>query len=118
MQAAVGKPPLRKTRRRDSIAEVRMRLADEAVRDPRKERQAMLRFLAYLKPYVPLFFLRHCAASPTMPSERRFRMWLGMSLTWWSDRVRLAMQAGSIHSIPSLTTCCAMLRLTQRLHRK
>ena len=56
MQAAVGKPPnLRKARRRDSIAETRMRQADEAVRDPRKERQAMLRFLAYLKPYLPLF---------------------------------------------------------------
>lgn len=58
MQAAAGKPPnLRKARRRDSIAEARMRQADEAVRDPRKERQAMLRFLAYLRPYVPLFLL-------------------------------------------------------------
>ncbi len=41
--------------RRDSVAETRMRLADEAVRDVRKERQAMLRFLAYLTPYLPLF---------------------------------------------------------------
>jgi ABC-type multidrug transport system fused ATPase/permease subunit len=55
MQAAVGKTPLRKTRRRESAAETRMREADEAVRDPRKERQAMLRFLAYLTPYLPLF---------------------------------------------------------------
>ena len=61
MQAAVGKSPnpknshLRKARRRDSLAETRMRQADEAVRDPRKERQAMLRFLAYLTPYTPLF---------------------------------------------------------------
>ena len=32
-----------------------MRQADEEVRDPKKERQAMLRFLAYLKPYLPMF---------------------------------------------------------------
>jgi subfamily B ATP-binding cassette protein MsbA len=32
-----------------------MRYAEETARDPRKERQAMLRFLAYLKPYIPLF---------------------------------------------------------------
>ena len=46
---------LRKARRRDSIAEARMRAADEEVRDPKKERAAMLRFLAYLKPYLPMF---------------------------------------------------------------
>ena len=45
----------RKTRRRDSLAERRMQMADETVRDARKERQAMLRFLSYLKPYLPLF---------------------------------------------------------------
>ncbi len=62
MQAAVGKFPnfkkdhLRKARKRSSTAEARMQEADETVRDPRKERQAMLRFLAYLKPYTPLFF--------------------------------------------------------------
>ncbi|MBV9851937.1 MAG: ABC transporter ATP-binding protein, partial [Armatimonadetes bacterium] len=48
---------LRKARRRDSIAESRMRRADEQVRDPKKERQAMLRFLAYLKPSIPLFLV-------------------------------------------------------------
>ena len=48
-------PYLRPARRRDSLAERRMQLADETVRDTRKERQAMLRFLAYLKPYLPLF---------------------------------------------------------------
>ena len=42
-------------RRRTSAAETRMQEADAAVRDVRKERQAMLRFLAYLTPYVPLF---------------------------------------------------------------
>ena len=51
----VKKAHPRKGRRRDSIAEARMRLADETVRDVRKERQAMLRFLAYLTPYLPLF---------------------------------------------------------------
>jgi len=49
------KPNARKGRRRDSIAEARMRAADETVRNPKKERQAMLRFLAYLTPYLPLF---------------------------------------------------------------
>ncbi len=34
-----------------------MRRADEEVRDPRKERAAMLRFLSYLKPYIPLFLV-------------------------------------------------------------
>ncbi len=48
-------PFLRSARRRDSLAERRMQMADETVRDARKERQAMLRFLAYLKPYLPLF---------------------------------------------------------------
>ena len=47
--------PKRKHTRRDSLAEIRMREADETVRNPRKERQAMLRFLAYLTPYLPLF---------------------------------------------------------------
>ena len=64
MQAAVEettlrKPntskPNRKNKRRDSLAERRMQLADETVRDSRKERQAMLRFLSYLTPYLPLF---------------------------------------------------------------
>jgi len=45
----------KKGRRRDSIAEARMREADESVRNPQKERQAMLRFLSYLTPYLPLF---------------------------------------------------------------
>ena len=45
----------KKSRRRDSIAEARMRAADESVRNPQKERQAMIRFLAYLTPYLPLF---------------------------------------------------------------
>lgn len=58
MSLAIGKPPgLRKARRRDSIAEARMRRADEEVRDPKKERAAMIRFLAYLKPYIPLFLV-------------------------------------------------------------
>ncbi len=47
--------PKRKHTRRDTIAEARMREADEAARNPAKERQAMLRFLAYLTPYLPLF---------------------------------------------------------------
>ncbi len=47
--------PKRKHTRRDSLAEIRMREADEAARNPAKERQAMLRFLAYLTPYLPLF---------------------------------------------------------------
>ena len=57
MSVTLRRPPqLRRARRRDSLAEARMRHAEEQVRDPRKEREAMLRFLAYLKPYVPLFF--------------------------------------------------------------
>ena len=47
--------PKRKHTRRDSLAEIRMREADEAARNPAKERQAMLRFLSYLTPYLPLF---------------------------------------------------------------
>ena len=42
-------------RHRASAAETRMREADETVRNVQKERQAMLRFLAYLTPYIPLF---------------------------------------------------------------
>jgi len=38
-------------------ASMRMRLSDDSERDPRRERQAMLRFLAYLKPFLPLFAL-------------------------------------------------------------
>ncbi|MGI4791278.1 MAG: ABC transporter ATP-binding protein [Janthinobacterium lividum] len=49
------KPHGRKNRRRDSVAEIRMRAADDAVRNPAKERQAMIRFLSYLTPYLPLF---------------------------------------------------------------
>ncbi len=69
MQAAVEKIPLhksdapkpnRKNKKRDSLAERRMRLADEEVRDSRKERQAMLRFLSYLTPYLPLFITATC----------------------------------------------------------
>ena len=56
MSIAILKPPHpRRGRRRDSLAEIRMRLADEEVRDPKKERRAMLRFLAYLTPYLPMF---------------------------------------------------------------
>ena len=64
MQAAVEKIPIRKSdaprpnrrnKKRDSLAERRMQMADDAVRDSRKERQAMLRFLSYLTPYLPLF---------------------------------------------------------------
>jgi len=47
--------PKRKHTRRDTLADSRMRDADNAVRNPAKERQAMLRFLAYLTPYLPLF---------------------------------------------------------------
>ena len=47
--------PKRKHTRRDSLAEARMRDTDDFVRTPAKERQAMLRFLAYLPPYLPLF---------------------------------------------------------------
>ncbi len=50
-----SKTPKRKHTRRDSLAEARMRDTDNAVRNPAKERQAMLRFLAYLTPYLPLF---------------------------------------------------------------
>jgi ABC-type multidrug transport system fused ATPase/permease subunit len=58
MAIVLRKPPqLRKARRRESAAEARMRRADAEVRDARKERAAMIRFLAYLKPYVPLFFI-------------------------------------------------------------
>lgn len=69
MQAAVEKIPLRKSdspkpsrknKKRDSLAERRMQIADETVRDSRKERQAMLRFLSYLKPYLPLFISATC----------------------------------------------------------
>ena len=49
------RPHPRRVRTRSSLAETRMRMADETVRDPRKERQAMLRFLSYLTPYLPLF---------------------------------------------------------------
>jgi len=45
----------KKSRRRDSLAELRMKAADESVRNPQKERQAMVRFLSYLTPYLPLF---------------------------------------------------------------
>jgi len=45
----------KKSRRRDSLAELRMKAADESVRNPQKERQAMIRFLSYLTPYLPLF---------------------------------------------------------------
>ena len=64
MQAAVEKIPIRKSdaprpnrrnKKRDSLAERRMQMADDAVRDSRKERQAMIRFLSYLTPYLPLF---------------------------------------------------------------
>ncbi len=60
MQTVLGKlsqltTPKRKHTRRDSLAELRMRDADNAVRNPAKERQAMLRFLSYLTPYLPLF---------------------------------------------------------------
>ena len=64
MQAAVEKIPIRKSdapkpnrrnKKRDSLAERRMQMADDAVRDGRKERQAMVRFLSYLTPYLPLF---------------------------------------------------------------
>ncbi len=48
---------LRKARRRDAIAEARARNADDYERNPQKERQAMLRFLAYLKPSTLLFVI-------------------------------------------------------------
>ncbi len=106
MQTAVGKPPskssqtktsqskkthLRKARRRDSLAEARMRLADETVRDPRKERQAMLRFLAYLKPYIPLFSvatlcgITNYAIGCGRSQRRRLHVW-----TWSGHATRHA----------------------------
>lgn len=62
MSVAVNNPSsskenLRRAGRRDAIAEARSKFADEHVRDPRKEREAMLRFLAYLKPSAPLFVI-------------------------------------------------------------
>lgn len=45
----------RRDPKQDAIARLRSRRHDEDVRDPAKERQAMLRFLAYLKPSVPYF---------------------------------------------------------------
>ncbi len=35
--------------------------------DPRKERQSMLRFLAYLKPHLPLFVFATLCGVETMP---------------------------------------------------
>ena len=56
MITSTGKPPnLRKARRRDAIDEARARRADEYVRDPKRERQAIIRFLAYIKPHLGLF---------------------------------------------------------------
>src|SRR5579862_4770010 len=56
MLAASGKPPdLPRARKRDAIAEARASRSDEYVRDPKRERQAIIRFLAYLKPHMGLF---------------------------------------------------------------
>jgi len=56
MSTTVGKPPnLRKARKRDAIDEARARRADEYTRDPKRERQAIIRFLAYIKPHLGLF---------------------------------------------------------------
>ena len=58
MSVAASQPPnLRKARRRDIIAELRAKRADEYERNPKREREAMLRFLAYLKPSAPLFVI-------------------------------------------------------------
>ncbi|BDI28246.1 SAV1866 family putative multidrug efflux ABC transporter [Capsulimonas corticalis] len=58
MLSTAGKPPnLRKARKRDAIADAIARRADEIERDPKRERQAMLRFLAYLKPSAHYFVI-------------------------------------------------------------
>ncbi|MEO7716968.1 MAG: ABC transporter ATP-binding protein [Capsulimonas sp.] len=58
MLSTAGKPPnLRKARKRDAIADAIARRADEIERDPKRERQAMLRFLAYLKPSAHFFVI-------------------------------------------------------------
>jgi len=55
MSIALGKPPnLRRARKPDYLDRLRAR-QDKPARDPRKERQAMIRFLAYLKPHLPMF---------------------------------------------------------------
>jgi subfamily B ATP-binding cassette protein MsbA len=41
----------------DAIAVARARRQDEEERDPRREREAMIRFLAYLKPSAPFFVI-------------------------------------------------------------
>ena len=45
----------RKSTRRDPLTDILARREAENPRDPRRERQSMLRFLAYLKPHLPLF---------------------------------------------------------------
>lgn len=58
MSVSIAKlPHLRRASRRDAIAEARASRQEEDERDPRKERQAMLRFLAYLKPSAHYFVI-------------------------------------------------------------
>jgi subfamily B ATP-binding cassette protein MsbA len=57
MALTLGKPPhLRRARKPDYLERLRAK-ADQPERDPRKERQAMIRFLAYLKPHAPMFVI-------------------------------------------------------------
>ena len=57
MSLAFGRPPhLRRARKPDYLDRMSALRATED-RDPRKERQAMIRFLAYLKPHIPVFVL-------------------------------------------------------------
>ncbi|MGO8672437.1 MAG: ABC transporter transmembrane domain-containing protein, partial [Capsulimonadaceae bacterium] len=48
-------PNLHRAGRRDAIEEARARRVDEYVRNPRRERESIIRFLAYLKPNAGFF---------------------------------------------------------------
>ncbi len=55
MSLILRRPAPKRQTRRDPLAAALARRELEHPRDPRKERQSMLRFLAYLKPHLPLF---------------------------------------------------------------
>ncbi len=54
MTPTASKPPGLQEVRNSSNSNALSRLDDKKERDPRSERKALLRFLAYLKPYLPL----------------------------------------------------------------
>ncbi len=55
MSLTLRRPTPKRQTRRDPLAVALARRLEEHPRDPRRERQSMLRFLAYLKPHLPLF---------------------------------------------------------------